>query len=113
MASLRSLYRGVSKAAILYRGRQLGAFSEDQARAGYIGLTRHGEAVQESEDHMIEREDPELVSEGLEVMKTHFGVPKAAVARAMWVQPNFLQGLLGDHPNKAEPSADILRLALG
>ena len=85
---------GVSKAAIIFRGRQLGVFSDDQARAGYIGLNRHGEAVQESEDHLIANEEPEVISESLKVMKEHFGVPQSAVAREMRVQPSLLQALL-------------------
>jgi Zn-dependent peptidase ImmA (M78 family) len=85
---------GVSKAAIIFRGRQLGMFSDDQARAGYIGLNRHGEAVQESEDHLIAREEPEVIAESLKVMKEHFGVPQSTVAREMRVQPSLLQTLL-------------------
>lgn len=85
---------GVSKAAIIFRGRQLGVFSEDQARAGYIGLNRHGEAQQESEDHLVSNEEPEVIVECLKVMKDHFGVPQAAVAREMRVQPSLLQTLL-------------------
>ena len=85
---------GVSKAAIIFRGRQLGVFSDDQARAGYIGLNRHGEAVQESEDHLIANEAPEVITESLKVMKEHFGVPESAVAREMRVQPGLLQTLL-------------------
>lgn len=85
---------GVSKAAIIFRGRQLGVFSDDQSRAGYIGLNRHGEAVQESEDHLIANEEPEVVAESLKVMKEHFGVPQSAVAREMRVQPSLLQTLL-------------------
>ena len=85
---------GVSKAAIIFRGRQLGMFSDDQARAGYIGLNRHGEAVQESEDQLIANEEPEVISESLKVMKEHFGVPQSAVAREMRVQPGLLQALL-------------------
>lgn len=85
---------GVSKAAIIFRGRQLGIFSDDQARAGYIGLNRHGEAVQESEDHLIANEEPEVIAESLKVMKDHFGVPQSAVAREMHVQPSLLQALL-------------------
>lgn len=84
----------VSKAAIIFRGRQLGVFSDDQARAGYVGLNRHGEAVQESEDHLIANEKPEVITESLKVMKDHFGVPQSAVAREMRVQPNLLQTLL-------------------
>lgn len=85
---------GVSKAAIIFRGRQLGMFSDDQARAGYIGLNRHGEAVLESEDHLIANEEPEVIAESLKVMKEHFGVPQSAVAREMRVQPSLLQTLL-------------------
>jgi Zn-dependent peptidase ImmA (M78 family)/plasmid maintenance system antidote protein VapI len=85
---------GVSKAAIIFRGRQLGMFSDDQARAGYIGLKRHGEALQESEDHLIANEEPEVIAESLKVMKEHFGVPQSAVAREMRVQPGLLQALL-------------------
>ena len=69
-------------------------FSDDQARAGYIGLNRHGEAVQESEDQLIANEEPEVISESLKVMKEHFGVPQSAVAREMRVQPGLLQALL-------------------
>jgi Zn-dependent peptidase ImmA (M78 family)/transcriptional regulator with XRE-family HTH domain len=85
---------GVSKAAIIYRGRQLDVFSDDQARAGYVGLNRHGEAMQESEDHLVPNEEPEVIVESLKVMKEHFGVPQSAVAREMRVQPGLLQALL-------------------
>ena len=85
---------GVSKAAIIFRGRQLGMFSDDQARAGYIGLNRHGEAVQESEDHLIAHEEPEVIAESLKVMKEHFGVPQSTVAREMRVQSGLVQTLL-------------------
>jgi Zn-dependent peptidase ImmA (M78 family)/DNA-binding XRE family transcriptional regulator len=85
---------GVSKAALIFRGRQLGVFSDDQARAGYVGLHRHGEAVQESEDHLIAKEEPEVIAESLKVMKEHFGVPQSTVAREMRVQSGLLQTLL-------------------
>ncbi|WP_119157464.1 helix-turn-helix domain-containing protein [Caldimonas tepidiphila] len=89
---------GVSKAAILYRGRQLDIFSEDQVRAGYIGLSRHGEAIQETEDHLIPPEKPEVIQDGLKVMNEHLGMPEAAIARAMYVQPKFLHELLNCSP---------------
>lgn len=86
---------GVSKAAILYRGRQLGVFTDDQVRSGYITLNRHGEAVEENEDKLMELERPELVSDGLQVMREQLGVSYAAVARKMHVQPRLLDSLLG------------------
>lgn len=97
---------GASKAAILFRGRQLGVFSEDQSRAGYIGLNRHGEALKESEDHLILNEQPEVIAESLKVMREHFGVPQAAIARKMHVQPKLLQVLL--EPPSAQVTGNIV-----
>lgn len=85
---------GVSKAAILFRGKQLGVFNEEQVRAGYVRLHRHGEAVQESEDHLVPTEEPEVIADGLNVMRDHFGIPTAAIAREMRVQPSLLSNLL-------------------
>jgi len=85
---------GVSKAAIVYRGRQLGAFSEGQARTGYIGLKRHGEALQENEDHLMRHEEPEVVADSLTLMRESLGIPLAAIARQIRVQPRLLNGLL-------------------
>ncbi len=86
---------GVSKAAILYRGRQIGLFSEDQLRSGYIHLNRHGEATAEVEDSEIPHEQPEVISESLQVMQEHFGIPLATVAREMQVGPQLLENLVG------------------
>ncbi len=97
---------GVSKAAIIFRGRQLGVFSDDQARAGYVGLNRHGEAVKESEDHLMVNEEPEVIAESLKVMREHFGVPQSAVAREMRVQPKLLQALL--EPPQAQASGNVV-----
>lgn len=87
---------GVSKSALLYRGRQLGVFSDDQVRAGYISLKRHGEAIEEREDEFMPVEQPEMVKDGLRMMTDEMGVPLAAVARKMCVQPKLLRNLLGD-----------------
>lgn len=99
---------GVSKAGIIFRGRQLGVFSDDQARAGYVGLNRHGEALKESEDHLVANEEPEVIAESLKLMKEHFGVPQSAVAREMGVQPRLLQTLLG--PPQADPVGNVVSL---
>lgn len=95
---------GVSKAAILYRGKQLGVFTEDQVRGGYITLKRHGEAIEEKEDPSMVIESPEIVADGLQVMTQQLGVPLVAVARQMCVQPRLLEDLLGvsQGPRNAE-----------
>jgi len=102
---------GVSKAALLYRGRQLGVFSDDQVRAGYITLNRHGEAVEEKEDRFMPIEQPEVVADGLRVMTEQLGVPLPAVARQMGVQPALLMDLLGGAP--ASEGANVVSLMRG
>lgn len=85
---------GVSKAALIYRGRQLGIFSEQQARSGYIGLKRHGEAIQENEDHLVPAEQPEMLADSLSVLHEHFGMPLSAIARELCLTPELLESLL-------------------
>lgn len=101
---------GVSKAAIIFRGRQLGLFTEEQARSGYMGLNRKGEALGEREDHLVASEEPEVVVESLKVMKDHFGIPQAAVAREMLVQPDLLEGLLAQPGSEDNGHSAGLRL---
>ncbi|CCJ60585.1 helix-turn-helix domain-containing protein [Bordetella bronchiseptica] len=85
---------GVSKAAVLYRGRQLGIFSEDQYRSGVIGLTRRGEAKAEAEDDQIPMEIPELIADSIQVLRESFGISLGALAKGMRVQPALLKELL-------------------
>ena len=49
------------------------------------------------------------IVESLKVMREHFGVPEAAVAREMRVQPQLLQTLLGR--SDAGSSVNVVRLA--
>jgi Zn-dependent peptidase ImmA (M78 family) len=86
---------GVSKAAILYRGRQLGVFSDDQYRSGVIKLTRHSEAIQEVEDEFIPQERAEVVSQGLSVLQETSGLTRSGIARLMYVTPKMIDDLLG------------------
>ncbi len=97
MSALKQRW-GVSKAALLYRARQLEVFSEDQVRAGYITLKRHGEAIEEREDASMAVEQPEIVDDGLRVMTEQLGLPLVAVARRMGVQLRLLHDLLGSRP---------------
>lgn len=94
---------GVSKAAILYRGRELGVFSDDQARAGYIGLNRHGEAIQEEEDALMAPENPEVLTDSLSIINEQMGIPGSAIARALLITPRLLDRILDREPS---PSCD-------
>lgn len=100
---------GVSKAGILYRGRQLGMFTEQQVKAGYIHLNRRGEATREQEDALMPNEQPEVVAESLKVMKEHFGIPLAAVAREMCVGSRLLENLVGDSSEAPTNVISLLR----
>jgi Zn-dependent peptidase ImmA (M78 family)/transcriptional regulator with XRE-family HTH domain len=91
---------GTSKAAILFRGHQLGHFSEDQVRSGYISLKRHGEAIEESEDWRVPHEEPEVLQEGLKVMREQMGIHVSAVARQMGIQPSLFDRIV-KQPEKA------------
>lgn len=85
---------GVSKAAILYRGRQLGVFSEEQYRSGVIGLTRRGEARAEDEDKDMPVEVPDLIADSIQVLREVFGISRPVLARKMRVQTSVLDNLL-------------------
>ncbi|APD34551.1 MULTISPECIES: helix-turn-helix domain-containing protein [Burkholderia] len=85
---------GVSKAATIYRGRQLGVFSDEQYRSGVIGLTRRGEARSEFEDKDMPLELPDLIADGIQVLREAFGISRAALAQEMKVQTSLLDELL-------------------
>jgi len=85
----------VSKAAILYRGKQLGVFSDEQYRSGVIHLTRHGEALQEDEDEEIKPETPEIVDDSLSILEKQCGISRNNVAKKMYVNASIVDSLLG------------------
>ena len=93
---------GVSKAAILYRGKQLGVFDDAQVRGGYITLNRHGEATAEREDGQVLPEHPETIAEGLRVLQAELNIPVATVARSMSVAPALLDELLGTREGEVD-----------
>ncbi len=85
---------GVSKAAVLYRGRQLGIFSDEQYRGGVITLNRHGEARGEYEDAEIPLEVPELIADSVQVLREAFGISRSELAKEMNVRTQLLDELL-------------------
>lgn len=85
----------VSKAAILYRARQLELISDNQYKTGVITLRRTGEAIREHEDHLISPESPELLSRSLAVLAEKKGVYAAEIASALRVTPLLLQQIIG------------------
>ncbi|TJY56269.1 ImmA/IrrE family metallo-endopeptidase [Sinimarinibacterium sp. CAU 1509] len=97
---------GTSKAAIIFRGHQLGHLNEAQVRTGFIFLRRHGEAIEEVEDRFIAHESPSVLVDGLMVMREQLNLPMAYVAREMKVQVSLLYKL---SPRLQQPMEELQR----
>lgn len=61
MSEFKKIWK-ISKAAILYRARQLELLTEEQYVSGVVYLKRTGEAISEIEDSEIPLEQPELLA---------------------------------------------------
>ncbi|OTG67303.1 helix-turn-helix domain-containing protein [Acinetobacter silvestris] len=59
---------GISKAAILYRAKQLNLIDDNQYKTGVIHLRVHGESKQEVEDPIMLEETPSLLQDAINVI---------------------------------------------
>ena len=89
------LHWKISKAAALYRAQQLGLIDESRFRTGMITLKRTGEAIVETEDHLVQQETPELIERSLELLRLKRGVFARDIASLLRVHVEFLENLLG------------------
>jgi len=85
----------VSKAAILYRARQLDLITEAKYRSGVITLRRTGEATREREDNLIAQETPALLTRAFDVLATRKGIMKEDIATAINWSPELLEEVVG------------------
>lgn len=85
----------MSKAAILYRARQLELISDAQYRTGVITLKRDGEATREKEDHLIPPEPPELLERSLNVLADKKAIYAEDIAFDLNIRPNLLRDIVG------------------
>ncbi|WP_414498682.1 helix-turn-helix domain-containing protein [Stenotrophomonas maltophilia] len=93
----------VSKAAILYRAKSLELLDDDQYRGAAITLKNRGEAIQEAEDAFCQKEEAEIVTKALEVLRVHHKLSREAVAKQLDVKPALLAQILPVSPEIAEP----------
>lgn len=84
----------VSKAAILYRAKTLNILDDHQYRSAVITLKNRGEAVEEAEDRLLQREEGEVVSKSMEVLRNGHGIDFDQLAREFNVLPKFLDEIL-------------------
>ncbi len=90
---------GTSKAAILYRAKSLGLISESTYKSGVIYLKNSGQSKQEDEDHLVEREQAELLIKSLKVIYDYFGISFYDLADEIGVQPELLGNVMPDIPD--------------
>lgn len=101
----------VSKAALLYRARQLDLISDDQYKTGAIMLRRSGEANGEREDSLIPAEQPELLRRSFDVLASRKGMFAEDIAKAMHIGVDLLSDLVGfDPPRRDTPRRPALKL---
>ena len=94
----------VSKAAILYRARQLDLITDDQYKSGVITLRRTGEATGEREDNLIAPETPTLLARSLNVLAEKKAIFGEDIALELGVTPAFLRNAVGfDIPMRGTP----------
>ncbi len=85
----------VSKAALLYRARQLEIITDAQYKTGVISLNRNGEAATEREDYLVRKENPELVQTSLDVLKVRKGMDAKSLSSILRVSVDFLEEIVG------------------
>lgn len=105
----------VSKAAILYRAKQLDLITESQYKTGVITLKKYGESSGEKEDYLISQEPPEMLARALFVLAEKRGIGVGEIAKALNVKVGFLKELtgledFGDELCQVAPRVPHLRL---
>lgn len=102
----------VSKAAILYRARQLDLIDDSQYKSGVITLRRTGEAQAEREDKQIPLETPNMVRQALQVLGSRRGKNPHQLAEELGWSLNLLEEIVGCSllaPD--QPSAEVVSLS--
>lgn len=85
----------VSKAAILYRAKQLDLINESQYKTGVITLKKYGESNGEKDDYLVPQEPPEMLAKSLFVLSEKRGLGTEDIARALNVKVSFLKEMVG------------------
>lgn len=83
---------GVSKAAILYRAKQLNLIDDNQYKTGAIHLRVNGEARQESEDASMPIETPSLLQEAIKIVLND-GISAVQISNELNISISMLEKL--------------------
>lgn len=88
-------YWKISKAAILYRARQLDLITEAQYKTGVITLRKYGESNGEKDDYLIDDEPPEVINSSLKILIEKKGIDIIDIASSLNVRKKFIKELTG------------------
>lgn len=88
----------ISKAALLYRARQLDLITDDQYKSGVITLRRTGEATGEREDPLIPPEIPELLNKAFQVLADRKSIYADSIAKDLGISLGLLKNLVNFSP---------------
>jgi Zn-dependent peptidase ImmA (M78 family)/transcriptional regulator with XRE-family HTH domain len=89
---------GISKAALLYRARQLEILTDQQYRTGVITMKRSsGEATREREDDHMPLETPTLLRGAFDLLAKRKGLFGGEIAKELQVSFEMLEDLVGFH----------------
>lgn len=105
----------VSKAAILYRAKQLDLLTDTEYKRGVMTLKKYGESTGEKDDYLVPQEPPEMLSNSLKVLIERKGLTTEEIAKALCVKPAFLKELVGselEFPQLSEQKPRHLRLVV-
>ncbi|QIT19046.1 helix-turn-helix domain-containing protein [Acinetobacter pittii] len=98
---------GISKAAILYRAKQLNLINENQYKTGIIHLRVSGEAKQEIEDLDMALETPSLLQDAINIMLDD-GISTEEIADKLKISIQLLEKLTGMKLPKLKHNLKIL-----
>ena len=102
----------VSKAAMLYRARQLDLIDDAQYKSGVITLRRTGEATSEREDKQISLESPAIVRQALDILFSKGGKTPENVVEELGWSLTLLEEIAGCRLTLPDrPPAEVVSLA--
>jgi Zn-dependent peptidase ImmA (M78 family)/transcriptional regulator with XRE-family HTH domain len=101
---------GISKAAALYRARELDLISDEQYRRGVVHLKTRGEAITEKGDELRKVEQPELVATAVEFLRNRRGITMANIANVMHVSLEWIQELVGTISPDSELPSNVVHM---
>lgn len=93
----------VSKAALLYRAKQLSLISEEQYKTGVIRLNRGGEARIEKEDSLILKEIPELFTQAIKLGFSQSRTSFESYCQKFSVKPDIIREFLVEYTPHFSP----------